>query len=79
VAITGTTHPPHTLLADAKKDGTVSKVSATRGWKQVTQKIDLETVIKECVLAKRAEHSPRTAQWYELACGYFLQFLKSLS
>jgi len=63
-------------LADAKKDGTVSKASGTRGWKQVTQKIDLETVIKECVLAKRAEHSPRTAQWYELACGYFLQFLK---
>jgi len=42
----------------------------------VTQKIDLETVIQECVLAKRAEHSPRTAEWYELAYGYFLQFLK---
>jgi integrase/recombinase XerD len=63
-------------LANAKKDGTVGMASKARGWKQVTQKIDLDTVIKECVLAKRAEHSPRTAEWYELACGYFLQFLK---
>jgi hypothetical protein len=49
-------------LANAKKDGTVSMASKARGWKQVTRKIDLEMVIKECVLGKRAEHSPRTAE-----------------
>jgi|GEM_PF-5181556 len=47
-----------------------------REWKQVTQKIDIESVMQEFVLAKRAEHTSKTARWYEQTCKYFLQFLK---
>jgi site-specific recombinase XerD len=47
-----------------------------REWKQVTQTIDIEAVMREFVLAKRAEHSPKTARWYEQTCTYFLAFLK---
>lgn len=47
-----------------------------REWKQVTQTIDIDAVMREFVLAKRAEHSPKTARWYEQTCKYFLDFLK---
>lgn len=47
-----------------------------REWKRVTQTIDIESVMQEFVLAKRAEYSPKTARWYEQTCKYFLQFLK---
>jgi len=48
----------------------------TGKWKQVTQKIDIESVMQKFVLAKRAEHSPKTTRWYERTCKYCLQFLK---
>jgi integrase/recombinase XerC/integrase/recombinase XerD len=47
-----------------------------REWKQVTQKIDIAAVMQEFVLAKQAEHSPKTARWYAQTCKYFLEFLK---
>jgi hypothetical protein len=61
--LTLTTHASPTFWADAKKKGRLVMTKRARAWKQVTQKIDIAPVMQEFILAKRAEHSPKTARW----------------